>query len=558
MIEYIIELISKRTDLDWLKNFKRHTHEKKLVYTSFDGDYMHFMYDMMIYLMKQDYIPINPEATLGYYVSTTTHEGSKISVMQDCIKTELICDEMWVFNPINNHLPEGVIAEMSIWNKMKDSKIKFVPFFDSLNIVGTINVREVENDEICKLLEVYNKSDMEEIKNKLFLDNAFRDLHQAYIVANFYNFKHLDWCRAYCYENHTCPISPQNIMSYFLYNKTYKDDAKKEYLNDRLTLLDKAEELLFFTNTKKIEEEIKNLDIFSCVELLYWFYKKDKSKIKVVDWATANVPKYKYSDKWALTRTEQLEVEEDTSLLENLRKYEKEIKDDFNIFRGELLSIEVRDFIKNDSNAFLFGLISDQSIKAEIAWSLPYNLKNRIGYFDLNKFIENFDENSFESVLKEKPALHRYPRNIAKYLLSASKLLVEKYEGKAENIWKNQTAAIVIERLEEFKGISHKKAALGCLLLVRDFNVELLDKENINIVYDLHIRRIFLRAGFIEKDTLEDVFLAAKKIYPSFPGYLTSMFWAIGRDFCRPTSPTCFLCPIRDNCQQKIELDIKE
>lgn len=70
----------------------------------------------------------------------------------------------------------------------------------------------------------------------------------------------------------------------------------------------------------------------------------------------------------------------------------------------------------------------------------------------------------------------------------------------------------IIARLKEFKGISHKKAALGCLLLVRDLGLDVPDKENINNAYDVHIRRICLRAGFAEKDTLDNVTSIGKKL----------------------------------------------
>lgn len=45
----------------------------------------------------------------------------------------------------------------------------------------------------------------------------------------------------------------------------------------------------------------------------------------------------------------------------------------------------------------------------------------------------------------------------------------------------------------------------------------------------------FCAPGFCEKDTLKDVTEAARRLNPKFPGYLTSPFWALGRNICRPT-----------------------
>jgi len=247
----------------------------------------------------------------------------------------------------------------------------------------------------------------------------------------------------------------------------------------------------------------------------------------------------------------------DNNLLNELYIYENEIKNDYNIFKGNLLDSETKNLLCNDMNAFLIGLISDQSVKVETAWSLPYKLKQRIGYFDISKLIKEYDVDTLAMVLKEKPALHRYPTNIARYIMSACKMIIEMYDGNAENIWLNQSTEMIIDRLEKFKGISHKKAALGCLLLVRDLGLELIDKDKINIVYDIHIRRIFLRYGLVEQDTIGEVFEAARKIYPSFPGYLTSMFWPLGRDICRPQNPSCDICPINKRCAKKTDLGVK-
>lgn len=56
---------------------------------------------------------------------------------------------------------------------------------------------------------------------------------------------------------------------------------------------------------------------------------------------------------------------------------------------------------------------------------------------------------------------------MAIYIYGAMKKIIDEYSGDASNIWYNQSADVIIDRLEEFKGISHKKASLGTLLLIR-------------------------------------------------------------------------------------------
>lgn len=150
--------------------------------------------------------------------------------------------------------------------------------------------------------------------------------------------------------------------------------------------------------------------------------------------------------------------------------------------------------------------------------------------------------------------LRRLLKTIAyyEYIFFAIKKIVEEYDAEAENIWKNDlNAEHVVAKLEEFKGISHKKAALGTLLLVRDFGITLNNLSCIDIAYDVHVRRIFLRMGLVDKDNIKDVTSSAREICNEFPGSLTLPFWVAGREYCRPTNPNCEECYLSQFCMKK-------
>lgn len=228
-------------------------------------------------------------------------------------------------------------------------------------------------------------------------------------------------------------------------------------------------------------------------------------------------------------------------ILKSILGYLQKIEDKNSILKGDLIKEEEKQFILNNLNAFIIGLISDQSVKAETAWSLPYKLSERLGNFEFKEILKKYAEKDIEDIIREKPSLHRYPSRMANYIYNAMNDIVTKYDSNAENIWKNKTAAEIVESLEKFKGISHKKASLGTLILVRDLGIDIIDKENIDIAYDIHIRRLFLRLGLVDEDVQEKILAEARKIYPEFPGRLTTAFWTIGREFCRPTEPTCLI-----------------
>lgn len=240
-------------------------------------------------------------------------------------------------------------------------------------------------------------------------------------------------------------------------------------------------------------------------------------------------------------------------ILKSILDYLQEIEDKNSILKGNLLKEEEKQFILNNLNAFIIGLISDQSVKAETAWSLPYKLSKRLGNFEFNEILKKFNEKDIENIIRKKPSLHRYPSRMANYIYNAMNDIVTKYNSKAENIWENKTAEEIVKSLEKFKGISHKKASLGTLILVRDLEIDILDKKNIDIAYDIHIRRVFLRLGLVDEDVQEKILEKARKIYPEFPGRLTTAFWTIGREFCRPTEPACLICPLYECCDKNLE-----
>lgn len=234
---------------------------------------------------------------------------------------------------------------------------------------------------------------------------------------------------------------------------------------------------------------------------------------------------------------------------EVLDDYLEVLGDEGSILKGNLLPSLAKEFILDNPNAFVIGLIADQSVKAEIAWSLPYKLFGRLDTFDFDYIVNNLSVDIIEDAIKRKPALHRYPSRMAVYIYGAMEKIINDYDGDASNIWKCKGADVIIDRFEEFKGISHKKACLGALLLIRDLGMDISNKSFIDIAYDVHIRRIFLRLGLVDDDTMEKVISSAKHINPSFPGKLTTSFWSIGRNYCYAANPRCSDCPLKKYCK---------
>lgn len=295
---------------------------KKIVYTSFDGDYLDYINHMTYVALEAGCTPINPECALGYYVSTITHSGKKVETMQDCIALELLCDELWLFleNPADAaNYPEGVVGEMLAWIREKrlngiriygEEMIKAFTTLTSLkskpsekanilNVHLKYNTLKIEN-----LLKAINHDIIEDLNERL-VNNIFENRRKVvYAATNFYDIKYSDWLRAYCYQHNQVAIVPSQLMNSFVLDVVYKDNIIPYYLQDRLSLLSKVDTIYFI----KKPSPIKNIySIDYIFDFAYYLAHKDKYKVMSLTWDKLNVPKFT-NDTWALTRKERQQI----------------------------------------------------------------------------------------------------------------------------------------------------------------------------------------------------------------------------------------------------------
>lgn len=206
------------------------------------------------------------------------------------------------------------------------------------------------------------------------------------------------------------------------------------------------------------------------------------------------------------------------------------------------------EFVKSDPLAFVFGVILDQGIPAERAWAGPYELRKRLGHWDIGRIAEMSDD-EIEMVFGMWPKLHRFWRVSAKRIRDAARRILQWYGGDAENIWRdNPRSDDLRRRFEEFNGIAQKKASTATNILARDLGVPVRFPQGIDVSSDSHVRRVFVRAGLVDKGNEEEVVHAARELNPDYPGELDLPAWLIGRQWCHPTSPACSKCPLDSAC----------
>jgi uncharacterized HhH-GPD family protein len=205
-------------------------------------------------------------------------------------------------------------------------------------------------------------------------------------------------------------------------------------------------------------------------------------------------------------------------------------------------------FVKTNALAFLFGVIFDQGVRAEVAWSAPYELRKRLGHFDVCKMAELTDA-EIESIICGKKKLHRFWKTTGKRIVDAARKVVQEYGCDAAKMWSDEPRAEDLEgRFREFAGIGQKKASMAVNILARDFGVPIQNWSGIDVSNDVMIKRVFLRAGLATRNTEEAIIEAGRILNPDYPGALDHPAWIIGREYCLNSAPICSSCPLHDIC----------
>jgi uncharacterized HhH-GPD family protein len=111
--------------------------------------------------------------------------------------------------------------------------------------------------------------------------------------------------------------------------------------------------------------------------------------------------------------------------------------------------------------ALLVGMLLDQQIPLEWAFTGPYTISQRLGHDLTAEEIASYDPEAFAALLAEKPAVHRYPKSMAGRVQQLAAYLVEHYDGRPERIWADVTdGRELLKRLMALPGYGQQKAQI--------------------------------------------------------------------------------------------------
>ena len=119
---------------------------------------------------------------------------------------------------------------------------------------------------------------------------------------------------------------------------------------------------------------------------------------------------------------------------------------------------EADQFLRDDPNAVLLGLLYDQRVLAETAFTGPFKLRRRLGHFDMAQIAE-LDREAFAAVFTESPAVHRFTNKMVDLTQQNARILTDEYGGSAARLWADGDCAAVEKRVKALPGFGPQKAS---------------------------------------------------------------------------------------------------
>ncbi len=129
--------------------------------------------------------------------------------------------------------------------------------------------------------------------------------------------------------------------------------------------------------------------------------------------------------------------------------------------------------LASDPMALLIGFVLDQQVSVQKAFSGPLELRRRVGTIDAAE-LAAMDPGDLEAAFRERPALHRFPGNMAKRTQALCAAVAETYGDDPAAIWNDAADGPDLEqRLLALPGIGDMKAKAMLAILHKRFGLEL-------------------------------------------------------------------------------------
>jgi uncharacterized HhH-GPD family protein len=134
---------------------------------------------------------------------------------------------------------------------------------------------------------------------------------------------------------------------------------------------------------------------------------------------------------------------------------------------------KANELLSRNPLALLIGMLLDQQVPLEKAFSSPYELVQRLGHEPTAAELADFNPEELATIFAERPALHRFPKAMAARTQELARMIVDRYDGDAAQVWNGvDSGADLVARLAELPGFGGYKAQIFTALLGKQLGVQ--------------------------------------------------------------------------------------
>lgn len=121
--------------------------------------------------------------------------------------------------------------------------------------------------------------------------------------------------------------------------------------------------------------------------------------------------------------------------------------------------------LNRDPLALLLGMLLDQQVPMEWAYTAPFTLEQRLGHLDVTRIVAAGPE-ALTAAFCAKPAVHRYPASMATRAYALCQHLVDEYRSQPAAVWQDvETGDELYRRLRALPGFGDEKAKIFLAVL---------------------------------------------------------------------------------------------
>ena len=133
--------------------------------------------------------------------------------------------------------------------------------------------------------------------------------------------------------------------------------------------------------------------------------------------------------------------------------------------------------LNRDGTALLVGMLLDQQVPMEWAFTGPMTLVDRLGISDLGRLdaahVAALDSEDFVAICCAKPAIHRFPASLGRRVHELCTHLVDRFDGRGEQVWADVSDGTELyQRLRSLPGFGEEKAQIFIAILGKRMGVQ--------------------------------------------------------------------------------------